>query len=904
MSERLGLEHAVFVPLIVGEKKLGELSVANRDGGIYSQDDIRALLSVAAQISAAIDRLLLYEATGENLSRRMEELDAISRVSNELTLTFDLDQILEVIRHEAMVATKADGSTVVLLKPQDMWINSNEPLLERRIGNAEVMPELADIEREAISRGSDPVLVTNYENTDMIPAPGKVQSASAATILYLDQIVGVIHVHHTEANRFDERAAAFLMTLSTKASLGYQNWIRYTDQLERGQRLRSRVEQLNRIFELGQMVQSNTDPVIVLEAIAYSVQQSVGFDTVLMTLVDRRTGMVNRVAHAGLPIAVFEATKGQGIALDQLETLLQKDEYRDGECYFYPIEKASDWYFPELSVLSTAYDSNRSIDSTTQDHWHDGDMLVVRITGSVGNELLGTISLDRPYNNSRPDRQTFEVLEIFAHQAASMIENTRLFSESQKNAEQESRLNEISEAVASSLDFDELVHLVAKGIRNIVPFSHISVVVTDMENQGFEMVKAENIGDGELEFSTERLSDLQNTALGFSLEERKERLYTVQDDEYRFTDILSWQSQGERVSLVLPLITGGELLGAIHLGSWHDHDVNNYSDSIPILRRMAQLVAGSLQSARLFNQAVTLQVLNQSVVESIQQGIVVLDQSGRIINMNEFMVERYGWGDDAHRRDLFEYSPSLAGALKNELVDALQNGQPAELIGYRPPDSDDHFITNLYLYPLRSGDMVRGAVLLVEDVTERAELERAIENRANQLAALTEVSTRITASLERGEVIDLAIEEMGWIIPFDTMTIWRRRGSYMVLEGLTGFETTVNDIPETFRVLISDHPRVQELVETQRVLARSDDGGVQSYGLPDEVYARSWMGVPLVNQGHVVGMLVLIKHEADLYITRSNNMLPLPLPAKSLLHSPMQNCSSKPMNVPTNSKPY
>ena len=66
-------------------------------------------------------------------------------------------------------------------------------------------------------------------------------------------------------------------------------------------------------------------------------------------------------------------------------------------------------------------------------------MLIVRISGSVGGELLGTITLDRPYDNQRPDRQTLEVLEIFAHQAASMIENTRLFRESQKSVDQEAR---------------------------------------------------------------------------------------------------------------------------------------------------------------------------------------------------------------------------------------------------------------------------------------------------------------------------------------------------------------------------------------------------------------------------------------------------------------------------------
>ena len=33
--------------------------------------------------------------------------------------------------------------------------------------------------------------------------------------------------------------------------------------------------------------------------------------------------------------------------------------------------------------------------------------------------------------------------------------------------------------------------------------------------------------------------------------------------------------------------------------------------------------------------------------------------------------------------------------------------------------------------------------------------------------------------------------------------------------------------------------------------------------LPGEEHARSWMGVPLVNQGHVVGMMILVKHEYD-----------------------------------------
>ena len=36
------------------------------------------------------------------------------------------------------------------------------------------------------------------------------------------------------------------------------------------------------------------------------------------------------------------------------------------------------------------------------------------------------------------------------------------------------------------------------------------------------------------------------------------------------------------------------------------------------------------------------------------------------------------------------------------------------------------FISNFYIYPLRFEETVRGAVLLVEDSTERSQLEQAI----------------------------------------------------------------------------------------------------------------------------------------------------------------------------------
>lgn len=867
IADKFKLRSVIVVPLTLGDKHLGELTVANRPNRAYTQDDITALSTVAAQIAPALERLLLYEATGENLRRRMEELDAIGRISNELSGTVELERILSVIREELQNATDASDTTIVLLNEPSTWADPNVPEMARRVGGTLAMANsLAQIELEAIARGSAPVMVGNYSESSMKPEPAYARSALAIAFTYLDQIVGVLHAYHKDANHFSDRAAGFMLTLGSKAALGYQNAQYYQQQVERSSRLRQRVDQLNRIFELGHMLQSNAEPEMVLEAIAYSVQQSVGYDTVLMLMYDDRDKVLVRTAHAGLPLDFFQATKGDVLPYDTLQMLL-REEFRFSETYFFQAEKAAEWKTAGLNALSTNFPNNREMPAGSRDMWHEGDLLLIMIKGQMGN-LIGIMVLDRPYDNRRPDRSTLEVLEIFGHQAATMVENTRLFLESRRNAEMENRLNEMLNAVASTLDVAEIGRAIAIGMKDMLPLSRLTLALAGSEDQPFEYIKVVPNAKGTMDVAQEQRKTLEGTALGLAFNEHKDHIYTLNDPEIKqYADLKAWYTMGEQSSYIVPLIAGGECLGVLHVGS-RERRVLIESEMQALVLRTSQLVASSVQNARLFNQAVNLQILNRSVVESIQQGIVVLDHSGRIINVNAFMRDAYGWDDSARLQDLFGYRPELADYIKDDLRDVLELGQPRERLNQTStePFTGAMTVRNFYLYPLRSGETIRGAVLLVEDVTERTKLEQAIETRANQLAALTDVSTRITAALEREEVINLALDEMGWIIPFDVMMIWRRNGSYMVLEGESGGDLThMGEV----RMLISEDDRIQQIVESQRVVSITGDEPMSAAPriLPDEVF-YSWMGVPLVNQGHVVGLLIMSKTDVGYYESR------------------------------------
>lgn len=608
IAEQFGITRVVMVPLVVGDVTLGEIGAFNRMDEPYTEADIAMLGAVAIQIAGALDRVRLYEASGQNLRRRLQELDAISRVSNELAQTIDFDRVLEVIRSEALRATEAEGNTIALLAPVEEWPEAGRPLLARRLGERRPPSTLAEIELAALARGGEAVLIEDYATTTLNPPAEEVRSAVAAAFFYGDQPVGVIHLYHSEAGHFDQRAAAFLATLASKAALSYASYLRYQENQDRSERLRRRVEQLNQIFELGQMLQSNVDPVTMLEAIAYSVQQSCGFDVVLMTLADEEAGVLRRVTQAGMPVEVFDRTRGMTIPLPTLRALFEKTEFRISESLFLPFERLSHWYVDGLETLSAGFEANRTLHPTHRSDWRDGDMLLVPIPGARG-ELLGVISLDRPYDDKRPDRTTVEVLEIFAHQAATTLENTRLYTSSLRSAEQEARLNELMEAIASTLDPDEIVESVARGALRLLPFARMTLALVDNDRRGFDIVHVTVKPDETLHIHREARAQIADTALGRTFAEGQDYLYDLEEAAkqpggLQYNDLLALYREGERTALIVPLITGGLCIGALHFGSDLIRAFG-FEEFRPLLKRIANLAAVALVNANLFRTTQT-----------------------------------------------------------------------------------------------------------------------------------------------------------------------------------------------------------------------------------------------------------------------------------------------------------
>jgi GAF domain-containing protein/nitrogen-specific signal transduction histidine kinase len=651
-TDRFGFRSVLMVPLVVGEQSLGEIGVLNRMSGEYDEDDARLLSAIAVHVAAALDRVRLAVTTGQNMRRRLQELDAISRVSNELAQTLDLDQTLGVIRHEAIRALEAIGS-IVLLLPASEWRSPEQPTLDRRIG--ERMSGLAAIELAAM-RAPGAIIVDDYQAAGDLPAkPEYARSAIAVAFSYEENIVGVIHLWNEHPGHFDILAGTFLETLAAKASLAFGNNRRYLENQERANRLARRVEQLNQIFELGQVLQSTADTLSVLEAIAFSVGQSIGYDIVIMLMMDETGERLERVTQAGLPLDAFEASRHLTLSRDRLEALFDKTAYRISESYFFPFSKLTDWYVEGMEVFGSGIAITRTMHPRGKTDWHDGDMLIVPLRGA-GGDLLGVMSLDRPYDGRRPDRAVIEILEVFAHQAATTLQNNQLFASSVQNAQEEARLNQVLAAISSTFDLVEIVRGVATGTIGMIPVSRMTVALFTSGGR-FDLIRVEQSEDGEapLRITRENRVNLASTALGKAFESGQETLYTLDHphtDEELLRDLAVWRAAGEGSSLILPLVAGGLVLGALHIGS-ADPSGALFAEQGTLIRRVASLTGIAVQNARLFTdtraRTERLSLLNR-VSTALSQSLdtenvmeIALQEIAQLLDMpisRAYLVER------------------------------------------------------------------------------------------------------------------------------------------------------------------------------------------------------------------------------------------------------------------------
>jgi PAS domain S-box-containing protein len=161
------------------------------------------------------------------------------------------------------------------------------------------------------------------------------------------------------------------------------------------------------------------------------------------------------------------------------------------------------------------------------------------------------------------------------------------------------------------------------------------------------------------------------------------------------------------------------------------------SEDMALLSAVAAQAATALENGRLYRQLRTkadelerMRQFSENILESLNDGLAVLDQDGRVVRWNRPMEELYGVRhEDAVARALGElFDPQIVRALGGPLSRRTEGAAY-----YRVPMTTRHdpprrLLVNLGTTPLRdSSDEVVGSILIVEDISSRVQLEEQLQ---------------------------------------------------------------------------------------------------------------------------------------------------------------------------------
>src|SRR6185436_5984914 len=106
------------VPMTLGGRTVGMLSAQSYQAGVYSEDDLQILSTLANQAAVAIQNGRLFNET-ERLARELQNTETLLHILTEVSSSLDLDRALNRTLALLNDAIGAEQGTIMLLNAED-----------------------------------------------------------------------------------------------------------------------------------------------------------------------------------------------------------------------------------------------------------------------------------------------------------------------------------------------------------------------------------------------------------------------------------------------------------------------------------------------------------------------------------------------------------------------------------------------------------------------------------------------------------------------------------------------------------------------------------------------------------------------------------------------------------------
>lgn len=256
----------------------------------------------------------------------------------------------------------------------------------------------------------------------------------------------------------------------------------------------------------------------------------------------------------------------------------------------------------QLSTKISQSVLTEAVKSKKPSHGNGSNEPTVAFPINYYDEVIGILGFSGQETIDLHDEDLAEV-ETIVEQVGLALENQRLFDQTQmalaqteEQAHRLSRLNELSTELSQTADEDQVFRIVARHTPQIIDADQVSVALLIEQGNEIEVYALDGMSDAIL--AGTRLP-LAGTDVGKAIREQRV-LINSDTSESKSIDTQQLNKQGILATIVVPLMTGGRVIGTLNVGS---KKANAYgAGEQDLLQQIATLMASALESRRLFEQ--------------------------------------------------------------------------------------------------------------------------------------------------------------------------------------------------------------------------------------------------------------------------------------------------------------
>ncbi|MBN2002185.1 MAG: GAF domain-containing protein [Anaerolineae bacterium] len=591
------------IPLLVQNDLVGTLEIASAHPNHFSEHDKEIAELFGEQAAVAMANACLYTKTDVELHWRLDALETLQRVTRAITTTVELDFILQQLLQEAIRFSHAQAGFIVLLKGQTVEFRASQGYDDEILANVQALATDARpgsftahfIEHEELLYLQD-VQDTSWHIDQSLPGA---RSLLVTPVFYEQRLVAALLLQSSEPHAFNTTCIEFVTGLAVQGSIAIGNDRRYQEQLQRGELIRKRAEQMTFLLEVSRTMRSDRPLEDILLDVAYAVQEGTGFNVVLISVLEG--SHLRRVAGAGIPLSELKRMKNVLHTWSRIKTLFQ-EEYRLGQCYYIPAE---------ADILNGIDTFAQTADFDRQPgFWHRMDSFIIPLRGSRG-DIVGLMSVDDPVDGRIPTASTAEVVELFATQVALAIENNRLVEDLRRQVNTLRLFNELSRSITTKLDLPLVLNTVVQAVTNLLDYDYATIYVQDrtgqylvpMASSGYSL---DLLGDVSYQVGTGLVGHVAQMGMPLVVDE------TRADPRFVPTAIPVGSS------VMVPLTVEGRSVGVL---SAERKEIGDFTPTdVATLTSLADQVAVAVENTRLFDEVKRFSVeLEERVTERTQE---------------------------------------------------------------------------------------------------------------------------------------------------------------------------------------------------------------------------------------------------------------------------------------------